>query len=153
MAKVLGLTAARVNQLIDEGIIVRDESSRAGRIFLFDSLQNYFLSKKATGDGVNYWKEKALHEKISRQRDELKLSKEQGAVYDAAEVESFIAEIIAQASIRLLGLGHKVAPRFEESAKICAAIDDEVTEILKELARNAAEYQEAVEAVEPAPES
>lgn len=73
----------------------------------------------------------AAHEKISRQRDELKLKREREDVYDAPAVDNFLTELILTARNKFLGLGHKVAPRATEAASICAAIDSEVEEMCR----------------------
>lgn len=135
LAKALGVSAARVNQLIDEAIIIRDESSKAGRVLLFESLENWFLSKKASGDGVNFWKERSLHEKAKRELAELKLSERRGELYEAATVESALIELLTDFRTKLLGLGHKLSPRLEglTAAQMADALDGEIEIILKEL--------------------
>ena len=135
LAAALGLTAARVNQLIDEGIVIRDELSRSGRVMLFDSLRNYFLSRKTTDEGTNYWLEKARHEKVKRELSELKLRKESGELYEAATVERVLAELMTTFKSKLEGTGHKLAPRLEglTASAICDIIDEEIADILKEL--------------------
>ena len=102
---------------------------------LFDSLKNYFLSKKTTDDGVNYWLEKARHEKAKRELAELKLSKELGESYDASAVEAELAEIFIEFKQKLLGLGHKIVGQLEglSAGEMCAIIDGEIELALKEL--------------------
>lgn len=135
MAAALKLSATRVNELCDEKIIVRDEFSRNGQVLLFESLKNYFLSKKATDDGVNYWTEKARHEKAKRELAELKLQKERGEVYDAAEYEATLLEALTDFKTKLTGLGHKLARQLEGKSanEICDIIDGEIDIALKEL--------------------
>ena len=86
MSRALGLGTTRINQLIDEGILIRDETSRSGQLMLFESLRNFFLSKNANlGDGenaVNFWKERGLHEKAKRGLAEVKLAKTKGELYE-----------------------------------------------------------------------
>lgn len=135
LAQVLKLSPTRANELTQEQIFVRDETARNGQVMLFESLKNYFLSKKPTDEGVNYWQEKARHEKAKRELAELKLSKERGESYDALEVETAWLELITDFKQKLIGLGHKVAPRLEglSSGAICAIIDAELELALKEL--------------------
>lgn len=135
MAQALKLSATRINELCDEKIIVRDEFARNGQVMLFESLKNYFLSKKATDDGINYWLEKARHEKAKREMAELKLQKERGEVYDAAEYENMLLEMFADFKTKLTGLGHKLAKQLEgkTAAAICDVIDAEIDLALKEL--------------------
>ena len=138
MAEALKLSATRINELCDEKIIVRDELARNGQVMLFDSLKNYFLSKKATDDGVNYWTEKARHEKAKRELAELKLQRERGEVYDAAEYEATLLEALTDFKTKLTGLGHKLARQLEgkPSAEICDIIDAEIDLALRELSDN-----------------
>ena len=135
MAGALNLSATRINELCDEKIIVRDEFARNGQVMLFDSLRNYFQSKKSTDEGVNYWTEKARHEKAKRELAELKLQKERGEVYDVAEYENALLESLAAFKTTLTGLGHKLARQLEgkTAAEICDAIDAEIDIALKEL--------------------
>lgn len=139
LAAALGLTAARINQLIDEGIVIRDELSRSGRVMLFDSLRNYFLSRKTTDEGTNYWLEKARHEKVKRELSELKLRRESGELYEAGTVERVLAELMTTFKNKLEGTGHKLATRLEglTATEICAIIDGEMEEVLKELSDDA----------------
>ena len=136
MAKVLGLTQGRISQLLDEGILIRDEESRQPR--LYDGLKSYWLSKKTTGEGVNFWHEKALHEKAKRELSELKLSQERGELYLAAEVEAVLVELLTDFRNKLSGLGHKLAAQLEgkTATAICDIIDSEIEFELKELSEN-----------------
>lgn len=139
LAEVLGLTPMRINQLIDEGIVIRDPTSRTGEVMLIESLRNFYLSRKTTDDGkgVNYWKEKALHEQINRKRDELKLAQESGELYEAATIERVLTEHYTDFKNKLLGVGHKLAPRIEDlnAAQISDIIDSEIEIILEELSQ------------------
>lgn len=135
LAKALGVSQPRVNQLIDEGVVVRDEMSTNGQVMLFESLQNYFLSKNVTGDNVNFWKERGLHERAKRELAELKLSKSRGAVYDAETVERELVELLTNFRNKLLGLPSKYATQLEGKTRgeiysaLTAAIEEELTEL------------------------
>ena len=140
MARALGLGTTRINQLIDEGIIVRDETSRSGQVMLFESLRNFFLSKNANlGDGensANFWKERGLHEKAKRELAEVKLAKTRGQLYEATTVESVLSELLTNFRSKLLGLPAKFATQLEgkNRAEIYAALTSAVEENLAELA-------------------
>lgn len=135
LGKAIGVSTPRINQLIDEGVVVRDELSTNGQVMLFDSLQNYFLSKNTTGDGVSFWKERSLHEKAKRELAELKLSKSRGEVYDAATVEGVLSELLTNFRNKLLGLPAKYARQLEGKnraeiySELTAAIEEELTEL------------------------
>ena len=137
LAKVLGLTQGRISQLLDEGILIRDEESR--QPLFYDSLKNYWLSKKTTGDGVNFWTERALHEKAKRQLAELKYQERCNELYEAATVEDFLTELITNARNKFLGVAPKLSPQLEgkSAAQIYELVDGEIRDILMELAAGA----------------
>jgi predicted transcriptional regulator len=139
MGKVLGLTQGRISQLLDEGILIRDEESRQVR--LMESVRSYYLSKNATGDGVNFWKERGLHEKAKRELAELKLSERKGELYESATVERVLSELFINFRNRLQGMGHKLAGRLEglTAAQISAIIDSEIEDNLEELSTGSKE--------------
>lgn len=135
LGKALGLSQQRINQLIDEGIVVRDEMSKGGRVMLFDSLQNHFLSKNVSGDSVNFWKEKGLHERAKRKLAELKVNKAKGEVYDAATVEGVLVELLTNFRNKLSGIPAKYSPQLEGKTReeiyrtLTAAVEEELAEL------------------------
>lgn len=135
LARALSLTQPRVNQLIDEGIVIRDEQSKTGEVMLFESLQNFFLSKNPTGDGVNFWKEKGLHEKAKRELAEVKLAKTRGELYEASTVETAFITMLSILRTHLLGLPSKMAPQLEGKSRVdiynilAAEIEERLTEM------------------------
>ena len=135
LGRALNLTPARINQLIDMEIVIRDEKDTSGGVFLFDSVKNYYLAKKAAKDDADFFKEKALHERVKRQIAELKLAREEGRLYEAATVEAVMTEQLVGLRTHLLSLGAKLAAQLEgkSRAEIGAMIDREVEERLKEL--------------------
>lgn len=139
LATFLGITTGRVNQLIDEGVVIRDPSSHKGEVLLCESIQNYDLSGKTSGDAVNFWKERGLHEKAKRELAELKLAERKGELYEAATVDDFLTELIVNTRNKLMGAGHKTALQCEgkSAAQISDIIDAEIREILTELATGA----------------
>ena len=135
LGKALGLSQQRIGQLIDEGIVVRDEMSKGGRVMLFESLQNHFLSKNVTGDSVNFWKERGLHERAKRKLAELKVGKAKGELYDASTVESVLVELLTNFRNKLLGLPTKYSTQLEGKNRaeiydiLTAAIEEELSEL------------------------
>ena len=135
LARALGVSQPRVNQLIDEGVVVRDEQSTNGQVMLFESVQNYYLSKNATGDNVNFWKERGLHEKAKRELAEVKLAKTRGELYEAATVEGVLTELLTNFRNKLLGLPSKYATQLEGKTRaeiytaLTTAIEDELAEL------------------------
>ena len=135
LSRALNLGTTRINQLIDEGIVVRDETSRSGQVMLFESLQNYFLSKNVTGDNVNFWKERGLHEKAKRELAEVKLAKTRGELYESSTVESVLVELLTNFRNKLLGLPSKYARQLEGKSReeiynaLTLAVEEELAEL------------------------
>ena len=135
LSRALGVSKQRVGQLIDEGIVVRDEFATNGQVLLFESLQNYFLSKNVGGDNVNFWKERGLHERAKRELAELKLSKSRGEVYAAETVENVLIELLTNFRSKLLGLPSKYATQLEGKNRdeiytaLTSAIEEELAEL------------------------
>lgn len=155
LGRALGVSKQRVNQLIDEGVVIRDEFSTNGQVMLFESLQNFFLSKNTAGDGVNFWKEKGLHEKAKREFAELKLSKSRGEVYDASTVEGVLVELLTNFRSKLTGLPAKYSTQLEGKTRaeiydlLTTAIEEELTELSEGV--RAIEFNEDAAATEELP--
>lgn len=117
LGRALGLSQQRIGQLIDEGIVIRDETARNGQVMFFESVRNFFLSRKKNwgeeSTNVNFWEEKGLHEKAKRELSEIKLRKMRGEVYDASKVEGVLSEILTNFRNRLLGLPAKYAAQLD----------------------------------------
>lgn len=146
LAKILELSVPRVNQLIDEEIVLRDETDKGGAVLLIDSLRNYYLSKNPSGESVSFWKEKSLHEKANREMAELKLAERRGQLYEASIVEGVFIEIVVVLKNQLLGLPTKLAADLEGKSKdeIYARLTSELESALSELSKsyNGAEFKE-----------
>ena len=138
LARALDVSKQRVNQLIDEGVVIRDEQATNGQVMLFESLQNYFLSRNVNvGDeNVNFWKERGLHEKAKRELAELKLAKSRGELYESSTVEQTLSEILTNFRSKLLGLPSKCAPQLDGKNRgdIYQTLTNAVEELLTELA-------------------
>ncbi len=134
----IGLSQPKVSQMAANGEIVRDESDRSGRIMLAASLRDYYLSNKATGDGVNYWKEKAKREQVNRKIDEIKLRKMEGELYEAATVENTLIEILTVLRNNLLGMPAKFSKQLEGKSReeIYRMLTQEIEDRLEELSSN-----------------
>ena len=143
LARALNLSKQRINQLIDEGIVVRDETSFTGQVMFFESLQNFFLSRSVKLGGeisVNFWKERGLHEKAKRELAEVKLAKTRGQLYDATTVESVLSELLTNFRSKLLGLPAKLATQLEGKSRdeinsmLTAEIEENISELTERLA-------------------
>lgn len=150
--QIIGVSQQRVSQLIDEQVLMKDETSKSGAILLIDSLREYYLSKQANKDGaesVNFWKERALNEKAKRELNEIKLEQARGNLYDAETVENVMAEILVNFRNKLTGVPNKLSPRLanKSAAEINAALTEELTDLLFELCQEfeSTEFAEEVE--------
>lgn len=137
LAKVLGITTARVSQLIKEGIVFRDDNDKSGGVFLVKSIQAYTVFKGASeGDSeLDYMAEKAKHEKVKRELSELRLAKEEARAYDAITVELVMTEMVSNLRTQLLGLPSKIAPMLDGAGKdkVYSVLTGEIEEKLSEL--------------------
>lgn len=135
LSRALGLTPARINQLIDLEVVIRDEKDPSGGVFLFDSVKNYYLSRKAAKEDADLFLEKARHERVKRQISELKLAREEGRLYEASTVEAVMIEQLVGLRTHLLSLGAKMASLLEGKTRseIAALLDREIEERLSEL--------------------
>lgn len=139
--KAVGLTSGRVTQMVQEGIVRRDDADPRGGVFLVESLGNYYkmkfgASKVADGDeDIDINVERAKRERAERQIAELKLAKMEGRVYDATTVEMVQTEMLANLRTQLLALPSKLAPMLEDKTRseICEILTNEITEKLGEL--------------------
>lgn len=138
MAKALGVTQPRVNQLIQDDIIVK---SKNGAVLVVESLKNFYKSREDSDEADNdgpipkFAIEKAIHEKTKRKIAELKLAKMLNNVYDARTVELVMTEMLSNLRTQLLGLPSKLAPIIEQKNKeeIYDIMTQEITEKLSEL--------------------
>jgi len=154
LGRILGLSVGRVNQLIDEQVIERDPSSKKGAVLLIQSLKNYYESKNDKVDGkgkkINFWEERALHERAKRKMAELKLRQMKSEFYRAELVDSLLVEILTNFKNKLLGLPNKLSPQIEGKnvAQVNKILTDEIYENLNELAENlkGADFNEEIEA-------
>lgn len=143
LARALKLSKQRVNQLIDEGIVVRDETSFTGQVMLLESLRNFFLSRSGNLGGansVNFWRERGLHEKAKRELAEIKLAQARGELYDASTVEGVLSELLTNFRSKLLGLPAKLTAQLEGKSRgeinsmLTAEIEENLSELTERLA-------------------
>ena len=144
LARALGLTQPRINQMIQDGVVIRDEKDPNGGIKLLHSLKNYFMSKSGNTGGTeeedaeaSYWKEHSKHERAKRQLAELKLEKERGRLYEAKTVELAMTEQLVMLRTKLLGMPTKLAAILEGKDKgaIFDILNTEIEENLSEMSK------------------
>ena len=134
-AKFIGYSQQKVSNMLADGELVKDESDKTSRVMLAESLRSYYLSTKATGDGVNYWKEKALREQVNRKLDEVKLSKIKEEYYEAEKVESAFVTMLMILRQNLLAIPAKYAKMLENctASEINSILTAEIEQDLKNL--------------------
>lgn len=140
LAKGLGLTVVRIAQLIQEGVVIRDEQDSRGGVLLLQSVYNYARMKSGnraanSEDYVDIDREKALHEAADRKIAELKLAKMESRAYDARTVELVMTEQLSNLRTQLLGLPTKLAPLLESKTKdeVYSILTIEIKDKLEEL--------------------
>lgn len=135
LAIALGLTPSRISALIKEGIVIRDEDDASGGVKIVESLLNYQAKRGDNQQSIDYWNEKALHEKAKREITEIKLKKLDNELYDASMVEQFIAENYVKFRTQLLNIPAKLSMKLEGESKerIMEIMTEELEEKLNEL--------------------
>ncbi len=137
-----GVTDRRVRQLREEGII--SEVAR-GKYDLIENTRKYCeylrLQANANNDGkevkLNYDTEKALHEKVKREKAELQFKVMKGELHRSEDVESVMTDMITRSKTKLLGIPPKVAPMvlgYKDISKVQLIIQNHIEEALNELA-------------------
>ena len=151
LARAFGLTQPRISQLIDLGLVVRDEKDPMGGVKIFESTKLYYSSKAAVEDGdgtLDLIAEKARHEKVKREQSEIKLRQMKGELYEAETVERAIIEILATLRTHLTALPAKLATRLEGKSRdeVYQVLANEIEDRLEEISRSLSEAEFADEA-------
>ena len=152
LARAIGITHGRVSQLIQEGVVLRDDKDMRGGVYLVQSVRNYGAMKGGGGadDELDYLSEKAKHEKVKREIAELRLAKMENRAYSARTVELVLTEMLSNLRTQLLGMPSKLAPQLEGKPRgqIYELMTRELEERLSELSEYTPELftEEEIEA-------
>ena len=140
LAKALNLSVRRVQQLVQEKVVVRDDSDPTGGVFLFDSLRSYYM-KQADKSGDDYFKIKAQHEEVKKQLSEVKLRQLEGELIEVDEVDAALADILVTLRTNLLSMPAKFSTQLEgkDRAEIYKILTAEIEDKLQELSNLKAE--------------
>lgn len=141
LANILNLSTRRIRQLADEGLF---QKINRGKYKLVDNIQNYITYIKTNNEAKDQSSdseldldiEKALHERIKREQDELKLAAMKGDMHKSSDVKRVMNEMLSNFKSKLLALPAKVAPVLvarDNIAEIQNLIQKEVHEALQEL--------------------
>ena len=153
LAAAIGITPARVNQLVKEGVVIRNEEDKGGGVYLYESVKNYWLTQKQTAgedEEINLDQERAKHERTKREIAELKLAMMESRAYDARTVELVMTEMLSNLRTQLLGLPSKMAPILAGNQKeqIYELMTKEIEEKLSELSEYSPELFTSEEMVD-----
>lgn len=139
LAKVLKLSARRVNQLAEQNIVYRENN---GKFNLADSCENFYAWKFRSDEKMDYDLEHALLEKAKREKAELDLQQHKKQLLVATDVEHMVSGMILTCKAHLLSIPSKIAPKLTKQANpavIADKIQHEIYEALSELSQIPAE--------------
>lgn len=130
LAEVFGVTRPRIIQLANEDILKRDKNSK---YVVGEAVKNYLnYIKKDNGGGkkeqsdeqVDYWKEKALHERAKRKLTEINLDQKVGQIHSSKDVELVMTEMLVTLRTKLQGFPTQI------SGKLVGQTQDVIYEIM-----------------------
>uniref|UniRef100_UPI003F6809D1 hypothetical protein n=1 Tax=Gorillibacterium sp. sgz5001074 TaxID=3446695 RepID=UPI003F6809D1 len=110
LAELLDLSARRVQQLAEEGVLIRAEK---GKYKLLESVHRYIkhVQNRSHDDDVDYFSERAKHERAKREKAELQVAVMRGELHRAEDVKDVMTDMLAAIRAKLLSLPAKIAPR------------------------------------------
>lgn len=154
LAKVLGITQRRVQQLENENILVKNAD---GKFELSKNIELYYTWKLQPSNNTNYDTEKALHEKAKRERAEMINAKLKGQLHDAKDVEQVLTNMLVNFRSKMMGIPSKISPRLVRQKDI-NIVNHELEKAIKESLTELSEYDPAmftgeIEGVEDATEN
>lgn len=135
MADIFQLTPRRIQQLAEEGILVK---AGRGKYAAAESIRRYIKSVTERDGGkteVDYFEERAHHEKAKRLKTEMEVAVMKGELHRSSDVEMVMNDMVAAFRSKMLALPTKLAPQLvgKPVAKILAFITAEVHDALTEL--------------------
>lgn len=140
LAQILGISTRRIRQLREDGVFYRKDGKVTG-YNLEQCIQEYieYKVKAETGRRTSLAKEEvqAEHEEIKKQISVLKLRKLRRELHEAADVESFLTEMLVRFRNKLLAVPAKLAFRIAgetDISKMTDIINKEMLSVLEELA-------------------
>ncbi|MFQ5510185.1 MAG: terminase small subunit, Nu1 [Leptospirillia bacterium] len=111
IAKLLGLTERRVQQLAREGVIPRAESGRYDLVAVVQAYIKY-LRDRSLGEAstADVYTEKARLTKLTADKLEIEISRQTGQLVDAAAVKKEAFTAGRQVRDRLMKIPDKISP-------------------------------------------
>jgi phage terminase Nu1 subunit (DNA packaging protein) len=144
LAKVLGITQRRVQQLETEDVLFKNAD---GKFELSKSIELYYTRKFQPSSNADYDFEKALHEKAKREKAEMINAKLRGQLHDAKDVELVLTNMLINFRSKMLGLPLKLAGKLVRQKNI-NIINYELEKAIKEVLQELSEYDPAMFAFE-----
>ena len=132
-----------IRYLADNGIVKRDSH---GKYLLMESAKSYILTLKVNNAGkiradddandLDLDTERAIHERVKRQIDEIKLQLIRGQVHKAEDVEAVMTDMFERFRMKMSALPAKLAKRLEGKgrAEIQKILQKEIRQALNEFA-------------------
>jgi phage terminase Nu1 subunit (DNA packaging protein) len=137
LASTLNVTVRRVQQLAEEGVVIKDAR---GKYRAIESIQRYirYLQEREglNQEGIDFNREKALHEKTKRELAELDLAVRKGELHRGEDVRMVMTDMLTAFRAKILAIPTKLAPQLvgkADLAQITSIITAELHEALKEL--------------------
>ncbi len=107
LAKLIGVSQRRIQQLESEGILIKNPDNK---FELSKNIQLFYMWKLRPAENADYMKEHALLEKAKREKAEIELAKLQNRIHDADDIEEVLTGMLITFRTRILALPSKVAP-------------------------------------------
>ncbi|GEB35295.1 hypothetical protein [Brevibacillus parabrevis] len=137
MTELLNLTARRIQQLAEEGVLVREQRGKYRAIESLKRYIRYIQEREPTEENeVDYYREKALHEKAKREKTELQVAVMKGELHRSEDVAAVMDDMVTSFRARCLALPTKIAPQLLDKkaiAEVQAILTSEIHEALTEL--------------------
>lgn len=132
LARLLGITQRRVQQLTEMKVITRQPE---GDFLLPEAIAEFYGFKYKTDESVDYMAEKALHEKAKRELAEMEVRKRQRELFEAADIKEVMTNMLVNFRTQFLGLPDKMSPQLANRSvrEINALLNQEITAELVEV--------------------
>lgn len=140
---LFGVGERTIQRLAEQGIVKRNSK---GKYFLMKSVKAYVLTLKAAAAGKNIQtdddeddldldKERALHERVKRQIDEIKLELIKGKVHKAEDVQAIVTDMLTRFKSKMEAMPSKLARKLEGKKRtdIQKTLAAEIRSALEEL--------------------
>lgn len=136
LAKVLGITQRRVQQLENDNVLLKNAD---GKFELSKNIELYYAWKFQPSSNANYENEKALHEKAKREKAEMVNAKLRNQLHDAKDVELVITNMLINFRNKMLNIPSNLSPKLVRQKNV-NIINYELEKAIKEALAELADY-------------